>query len=443
MAHAKLSRSPFLKYALAATTLPRCAWAVDTSDPDVVVIGAGAAGLAAAKTLLNAGVTVQVIEASDRTGGRAWTETETFSVPYDLGCHWLSEADINPWIAYGKSNGFTLYEDPGEEYLYANGQRLRQSETDALYEALDAFYQQVGRAASAGVDAPVSNYLDWDNPWAMTIAGVITHDSFGKELSEISTFDFIEEEEPYDWFCREGFGSLVAHYGSDIPVQTGVVATAVRWGGPGVRVETTAGTLNAKAVIITVSTGVLAAQKIRFDPPLPAAKAQSFDALPMGVYQHIALMFSADVFGLGPDSYARPVAQTMNEPALISNVAGTGLTMIYVGGDLARNLENAGTDAAVDFGFQHVQNMLGRDVSKQFVKGHFMRWGQYPWTLGSYASPRPGAKGMREILRQPVGDRIFFAGEACHTELWATCAGAYLSGIETVESVMGLPALRS
>ena len=163
----------------------------------------------------------------------------------------------------------------------------------------------------------------------------------------------------------------------------------------------------------------------------------------MGMYQHIALMFSADVFGLGPDGYARPVAQTMVEPGVISNLSGTGLTWIFVGGDLSRELEGAGIDAVVDFGLAHVQNMLGRNVSKQFVKGAFTRWGRYPWTLGSYASPRPGAKGMRERLRQPVGDRIFFAGEACHTDLWATCAGAYLSGIETAESVMELPALRA
>ena len=217
MAHAKLSRRPLLKSALAATALPRWAWAVDNANPDVVVVGAGAAGLAAAKTLLDAGLTVKIIEASERIGGRAWTETETFRVPYDHGCHWLHNADRNPWLEYGRSNGFSLYEDPGEEFLYANGQRLPTSELYEMYEALYAFDQRVSRAAAAGVDAPASDYLDPDDPWAMTIAAVITHDEAGKELSELSTIAFTGDDDYNDWFCREGFGTLVAHYGRNIP----------------------------------------------------------------------------------------------------------------------------------------------------------------------------------------------------------------------------------
>ena len=82
-----------------------------------------------------------------------------------------------------------------------------------------------------------------------------------------------------------------------------------------------------------------------------------------------------------------------------------------------------------------LKKTYGNDIAKSFVKGNYTRWGKDPWTLGSYASAEPGYYDMRRELRRPVGDRVFFAGEACHPSLWATCAGAYLSGIEIAKAV--------
>src|SRR5205823_14959260 len=98
------------------------------SDLDVAVIGAGAAGLAAATTLVARGFAVQVVEARDRIGGRAHTDRSQYGVPIDLGCAWLHSADINPFRAIGAELGFTIVErEWGRQRRIG---RLSQTKTD-------------------------------------------------------------------------------------------------------------------------------------------------------------------------------------------------------------------------------------------------------------------------------------------------------------------------
>ena len=404
---------------------------------DVVVVGAGASGLAVARTLLDAGLTVKVLEARDRVGGRAWTETTTFGLPFDRGCHWLHTAKVNPWLPYGEANGFSMVPDPDTNALYVDGKRASSFELDALEEACDDFIQRVAEAADRGVDTPISGFLDMDSPWAWNVAGLVTHGDFGKSLDAISTQSYPGSDD-YNagYFCKEGFGALVAHYGCSLPIELEVPVQQIGWGGPRVSIETPRGTLAARAVVVTATTGVLATEKIRFDPVLPVDKVESFHAYPMGCYNHIALLFSNDVFGLGPDAYVQTKVRTDELSSWISNVAGTGLTMIWAGGDLARKLEEGPLEAALDLGLELVAGVVGSSARDTFVKGDYTRWGSDPWTVGSYASVEPGKGGAREALRTPVADRIFFAGDACHEELSASCAGAHLSGIETAEEVI-------
>jgi monoamine oxidase len=106
-----------------------------------------------------------------------------------------------------------------------------------------------------------------------------------------------------------------------------------------------------------------------------------------------------------------------------------------VGGRFGKELENEGFDAGIDFSLGELIKIYGADIKKDFVKGHFPRWGHNTWTLGSYASAEPGAYPYRRILREPVGDKVFFAGEATHRMMWATCTGARLTGEDTAKTV--------
>ena len=113
---------------------------------------------------------------------------------------------------------------------------------------------------------------------------------------------------------------------------------------------------------------------------------------------------------------------------LLANVSGIGLTLADVGGDFARDLGKAGGEAAIDFARSELRAILGGAVGRHLVKGHFTRWGANKLTRGSCASVEPGAYRLRAVLRRPVGDRVWFAGEARSVGDWATVHGAHQSG---------------
>jgi len=423
---------------MAAATVPCSLFARETANPDVVVVGAGAAGLAAARSLLNTGLSVVVLEAEDRIGGRAFTESETFGFPYDRGCHWLHHASTNPWIAYGKTNGFDVYPDEGEEFIFENGRPSQGEKLDEYYEALEVFLESAWNASRSKPDAAVSAYFTSDNPWSATIESKIVNDWYGLELSELSVEHFMLEEEENDWLCSQGFGSLIAHYGRNLPVKTAVEVQEISWGGNGINVKTNDGSLRARAVVVTVSTGVLASEGITFSPALSTEKVESFHAFPMGSYNHIALLYSEDVFGLGPDAYIIPVAADKRDAGLVSNAGGKNLVMIYVGGDLGWEFERKGVNNAVDYGIAYIDSILGANTRSKFLQGTFTRWGHNRWTRGSYAAAAPGGLAYRDVLRQPVGNRIFFAGDACHPEGSSSAARAYQTGVEVAAEVLSV-----
>ena len=430
----QLQRRKILQ-AMAGAVLPCTLASCDTGEPDVVVIGAGAAGLAATRNLLEAGFSVIALEAEQRIGGRAYTESETFGFPYDRGCHWLHHASSNPWIAYAMGNGFEVYADRGTEFILENGQPSQGDRLLEYYAALERILGAVWSKSRQKPDSAVSTYFDNSDPWSATVESKIINDWYGLELSEISTECFLLDDEENDWLCSQGFGSLVEHYGRGLPVRTGVHVKGIDWRGDTVRVETNEGTLRTKAVVSTVSTGVLASGEIRFVPPLPIEKLESFHAFPMGSYNHIALRYSDDVFELGPDAYVIPVAASKRDAGLASNVSGKNLVMIYVGGDLGRELERQGVNAAIDFGIGYLDSLLGSNTRKRFLTGTFTRWGQNPWTRGSYAAAAPGGLALRDDLRRPVGSRLFFAGDACHPEGSSSAGRAFETGVEAATAV--------
>ena len=117
---------------------------------------------------------------------------------------------------------------------------------------------------------------------------------------------------PADWwnsigggqhFCREGYGSVVAHYGQGVPVSLSTAVNEIKWQGDGVEVSTSAGMIKARAAILTVSVGVLAKNHIKFTPKLPVEKQEAINGIDMGVMDYIGLQFTEDIFGFGPDVY--------------------------------------------------------------------------------------------------------------------------------------------
>jgi monoamine oxidase len=414
--------------------LASAAWAVRAaplpSDPDVAVIGAGSAGIAAARALIARGVTVAVIEAAERLGGRAFTESALFGAPYDHGCASLQGPPGLPHVALARDLGFTLHDHAGaEDILFVGGRRADAAER----RAFDLAWARVTRALDRALgDVAAGSVVPRDDPMAAVVETWIGPMDHGVDLDDLSTRDWAGSAGPaYDYLVKEGLGTLVARLGTGLPVATATPATAVDWAGGGVRVETPRGTIAARACIVTVSTGVLASGAIRFAPALPGWKAAAIADVPMGCLAKIGLRFDGARLGLPENAYlAQAVAGPLPAEACCFLTFPTGHDYIvgHVGGRFGREVVREGTAAAVDFALATLAGMVGGETRRRFLAGHLSEWETNPLTLGAYSAARPGRFDARAELARPLGDRVFFAGEATAAPWMALCTGAHLSG---------------
>ena len=411
------------------------------TNPDIVVIGAGAAGIAAGKTILKSGRTVAIIEAADRIGGRAHTDASIFGIPYDIGAHWLYYGETSPHLEYGRKNGFAMYHCPEDAILYIGNRKATNEEQAAFDAAEKRAFAAISKAGQQEKDVSPASIMPDMGEWHDTVHLVIGPYEIAKDFDHFSCADFFNIFRGTKYYCKEGYGALLAHSAKDVPVHLSAKVEKIKWGRQGVSIETTQGDLSAKACIVTVSTGVLANEEIRFDPPLPLAKQESFHGISMAIYNHIALQFRQNFFGIGGDGYliykinSKGAKSPKGMMALV-NVSGSNLSYADVGGEFARALEKEGRAASIDFALSELRKIFGSEVDRQFIKADATAWGLNPLFHGSYASAEPGKFGMRNVLRESVGERIHFAGEACSETNWATVAGAHNSGVTAAKSVL-------
>lgn len=405
-------------------------------DVDVVVVGAGSAGLSAAKCLAAAGLSIKVFEAMDRIGGRAWTSTEPFGVPFDIGCAWLHAADRNPYFPEAETAGWTMFHhDMGIDHLYFRERKASEAEI-AEMKAADLQLQALIEA-HAGADDRLSSLIRGSASLraAMTFSGPM---DFGMDDDEISVADFrsAAELDP-NYFTREGFGALVARFGADVPVELSTPARDIRWDGPGVTVGTDRGSIRARAAIVTASPATLAFEEIRFLPVLPEAHMEAVFDLPMGMLTKIPVEIGGGRFGLEPFADLLIENHARHDIFFLCFPFDMDLMVGFVGGDFAWEMEAAGEAAGVDYVVDQLCGIFGSDCRKHVGRSMMTRWSGERYVRGAYAAARPGKAGARAQLMQPVADRIWFAGEHLAGSLIQTCGGARLSGEAVAQQVIG------
>ncbi len=400
------------------------------ANPDVVVIGAGAAGIAAARKLIAEGLEVVVIEAAGHIGGRALTDTQALGQPFDRGASWLQGPADLPHLALANELDFELIDHSSpRDVLFIGDRRADPTERRQRDRAWSDLYAALARARG---DVSAASVLPMDQPFMDVIATWVGPMDFGVDLDELSRQDWYAFAE-YDVnkLVREGVGTLVGHLGADLPVRLNTAARAVDWSGEGVRVETDAGTIAARACIVTVSTGVLASGAIRFTPDLPETKQAAIADLPMGQLIKVGLKFDGARFGLSPNDF---VSHSLEGPLpadacyFLAFPAGHDYVTGFVGGQIGRNLEREGDAAMVDYALDRFAAMLGNDVRTHFQRATVAAWDTNPLTLGAYSAARPGGFSARHRLAEPLGERVFFAGEAMATPYATLVTGAHIHG---------------
>ena len=405
-------------------------------EDGVLVVGAGVAGLAAAKRLREHGIPVVVLEAARRIGGRAWTSLppELGGAVFDHGASWLHAANRNP-LANAERNHLLDADATRTELLFVDGRPATAAEEagyDAAWERLDA----VVAPALEGPDRTLAEAMRpmQDDLWAATVAtweGAIIAaadaDELGVQDWRRNTLEGPNLQPP------EGIGAFVARRLAG-PVRLDAAVSRLDWRGSLVRAETARGTVSAAAAIVTVSTGVLASGEIWFNPPLPPDVQAAIHALPMGLLTKVALHApDRGASGIAANSLLvrRDGRMTFNAwPQDRPYVTG------FVGGRLAWSLAED-KRAAVALAREEVGAMLGEAIrlsGRALVTG----WGVDRWHRGAYAYARPGDAEQRAALAGSfVGERLLFAGEACRTDgLAGTVGGACLSGQDAADRLL-------
>lgn len=398
------------------------------NDPDVVVIGAGCAGIAAARALVAAGKSVVVLEGGDRVGGRAHTASLA-GAPFDLGATWLHQANENPLTPF--IGAHIDHDTVRGRHLYL-GDRFASRAEMAEYDRAAEIFETTIVEALPEPDRAVSEVVPKGGRWDATIAHWLGSQINAAELSLISLRDYVAVDlEGPNLLPKEGLGALVARLAEGLPIRVDHAVTRLRWDGTGVVAEGEWGSLRAGAAIVTVSTGVLAAGSIRFAPELPTEIMDAIHGLPLGLLTKYGFAVSGDRLGMAPFHSAKRVIGP-DVPSAMSwlfwpferdQVFG------FVGGARAWELAQQGpaaTEAAIRADFAEIFGAHGAALLGEAI---VTDWGTNPLFRGSYTHARPGHHGSRALLSRPLGGgRLRFAGEACHSRFAGTVAGAWLSG---------------
>jgi monoamine oxidase len=405
------------------------------SSVDVAIIGAGAAGLGAAHALENCGLSVIVLEARDRVGGRAHTILAAPGIIFDAGCGWLHSADKNSFVDIAKHLNFEIDKTrpPWREQSFDTGFPL--SERQEFSAALDAFYDRAEQAAQRGGDDTASHYLEPGNRWNPMIHAISTYVN-GCELDQVSIRDMAAYEDTgINWRVRRGYGALMTAYGAPCPLALNTEVTLIDHSGKRVRIETSRGTLTARKVIVTVPTNLIGDEAIRFHPALPA-KVEAARGLPLGVDDKVMLALD-DPDALPKDGNLRGATMRTAMGSFHLRPFGQPCIEGFFGGTFARELEDAGDGAFAAESIDQIVALLGSDFRRKLKPLAETRWARDPFARGAYSHALPGHAGDRAVLAAPADGRLFFAGEATSPNFFSTAHGARDSGERAAREVMG------
>lgn len=447
------TRRAVLGTLVAAGTLAACDTPQRRPEPlPVVVVGAGVAGLAAARLLVEAGVPVRVLEARDRIGGRIETERRQ-GVTLDLGASWIHGYAGNPLTALAREARATTratsyssavrYVAPA---LAANG--LRAPDTgrwsalvrvsrrhswslegdESVAAALRRELPPAGRSVTERAD--LAFHL---NATLVTEWGADARDLSSRHADDGREFGTYGE----DLLFPDGYDRVVAHLARDLSIDTGVTVAEIDWSGDPVELRTGAGTVRASAAVVTVPVEVLRQGAVRFTPDLPGPAATALHAIRTGVLSKTFLHFPEPFWPREVDwhEYLGPVPGRWSQWLSLPG-AGAAVLVGFHGGDAARAIEAAAPRAVAAQAMRTLRRMFGPTLPEP-TRCRSTAWSLDPLARGSYSYPAVGvSRGMRASLQEPLSGRVFLAGEATEPDYAATVHGAYLSGRRAATQVL-------
>lgn len=394
---------------------------------DVAVIGAGAAGIAAARRLAATGLSIIVLEASARVGGRAWTQ-HMAGLPLDMGCEWLHSGDRNPWTALAEQAGFAIERRPPAWDNQTRDLGFTATEQAAANAAFANWARRLREdppASDCAADA-----LEPNGDWNALIRANVSYIS-GVALENLSAADYAAYDRAstdLNWRVREGYGALIARSPPRrIDLRLATPVTSLTLDPAGVNLATPDGALRARAVIVTVSTAVLAGDSIALPAQLEPWR-EAARRLPLGRNEKLFVeILGGSPFELETHAYGDP-RDSITGSYLI-RPHGWPVIECYLGGEGAEALEREGPAAGFARAETQLASLFGENARKNLRPLAATCWSRMDQIGGAYSSALPGCAAARRDLARPFDGRVFFAGEATETEDFSTAHGAYASGL--------------
>jgi monoamine oxidase len=392
---------------------------------DVAIIGGGAAGIAAGRTLHALRRSVLLIEALPHLGGRART-VDIAGMPTDLGCGWLHSAGRNPLAALAVERDLPLDRSGSAWHRQLRNLHFSLEEQRKAWGAFRALGERLHRDPPAS-DC-VGDAIAQDDRWRPFIDGVSSFVN-GTELDRLSVADYLAYEDAStddNWRLPGGYGTFIVGLAAGVPTALGTSVQSITQDGT-ITIATADGIVRAHAVIVAVSTGVLSRGQIRFEPAVQD-HLHAASVLPLGLADKVFLSV-ADLAAVPPESHLLGRLDRAATGSYYIRPFGRPVIECFLGGAAALALENAGSATAYAFAIDELRHLLGADFARGLLPLGATRWAHEPTIHGSYSHALPGHSAARGVLARPVNERFCFAGEACSAADYSTAHGAWASGL--------------
>jgi monoamine oxidase len=422
-----------------------------------IVIGSGAAGLAAARRLHDAGQSVTVLEARDRVGGRAWTSYDFAPHPVELGAEFLHGENIVTW-EYVRQFGLSTTDQATvmNVFGYAGGRFVEHNEfvrstamalalgTHAAAEAAESdTHVSIAEAARRWADA--LGMKPTEDDWSIWRSFVCQY--FAADPEQLGTAHFTEPTFDGDgvrlqYRLIEGYTTLMDRIADGLNIRLNTPASKIEWDNDGVRVETSAASFEGRWCIVALPLAVLQQTPELFAPALPEDKRHAIATIGAGANGKIILRFDEMVWpkdmtlllsGGDTQLWWRPGRLREDEAPVIT---------AFFGGSAVERFRALGADAPVA-ALRQLEHTFGTKLESRLIDARFIDWPADPWARMSYSYLPPNAGGQRAVLAQPVDDVLFFAGEASHPVRPSTVHGAIETGHRAAAEVMATSGARA
>jgi monoamine oxidase len=417
-----------------------------------LVIGAGAAGLAAASTLQAAGASVQVLEARNRLGGRIWTDRSWDGIPIENGAEFIHGDQAITWKWVEQLQAGTIAIDRSRSYAYEVAGQLRHCQ-----ELLDdpGFAQMFALEDQDFPEEhpPDISFADWlaqqgiPNPGRHIVAEMLAN-SYLTTADAISVAELAHEARIHhagkgDFRWQGGYDQLVQVLSQGLEIALNTAVTTVDWQSRPMRVtvQTANGDtqdLSADQVVVTVPLALLQQNVIEFCPALPTAKQTAINALKMGDVVKLHLEFQKSFWPVEMSLFTSSQMISMWWSSSYQQPERPPLLTAFIGGPNATLLSQMTEAEAIEVGLTDLCRLFGDDALRQtYVRGRRIAWSHDPWARGGYSFVPPGAFGARHVLEEQIDNVLFFAGEATVTHSNpSTVHGAIDSGLRVAQAIL-------